>query len=1601
MGEEERERVGLSHIGTQPDTVPYSRWKDASNRECYSSFGDGGTTATVNASGDIMQLSKYIGHGHSGMFSADHQCVAEPYLVIKRTADLQNLIGQSSYDKKTTYGAHFPGLRSLFGPELAFVHNRWPRFDDVLDHDWQNIAERELLDIQDLDNLRTHLRSESSCSSKLSTSWVVIDGIVFQHCVVKNNSSNLTLDFDIQFEENMLIRDLDHLDPGYSSNKEINDNYFTFLGPQQQSWVRLHQFQQTQGGQNQKRRSNEEVTTGSVAVVVSVLIDNQLQSWSRTATNTAPDNETFPRQSDTQNNDSGAETLRDDGRPEERKNRWSHTLAPKKKVEITFAYQMYYTRDSQHEMRNSFGHVDKSLIEKARNILGGDHDPGMFNLASLFPITNEDVEILPENQSNHPNNLDGWSASRLEDPSGEISSMSPLNHLVYFTGRNLEHILSVCAIPIHSDDEGLKGLENLGVQPVALTCGDMAFHRVNTGASFFAFEFLIETARRLKQRSVADQEQAKSLLDRIQQVCIGHLLWLMSIAQETQPFAANYWVSGAKMDAMHTESWQPKDSPTDSAYQWIKIQECLNVFGHVLGEHKKDIKGRLEQSELKWREQLKLLDVKAVCAWPHAREDGTNIFRLDDHIWIWRGLRSLENIEESLQKPEDTINAWRNKTRKRAKEQKAHGSRSVQQKVIRHFTTRDEVLAKRTLAVTRSSRENRFLLHSRDTVLLYAYQWGFISAGDSNAMEVWKNAMRAQPEHEENDEFTWESALHYALSMLMALEGFSINKRPSSDMVQDSLAALTQSSSPNGLFPGLLDKTTKKDVMFHREADRDFYFHAGFEIPFILFTNAQKIIESWKPKTAPGQKSNEIDQKGLTRAIEHITQLITQQTLKDSLESNVAYAHENTRLQSQRSLLRTSRMKKSMPINLLIDAGNVVDVDDEWMYNYPGFLASEQTDALPFRLTVQKLRKSPILRGTPEELEWLNTIFGRLPNITTNSNPTRRTAAVFDIAKELKVEKVKAPKEAASLFDNTNKPRGEEEDKTPNGDPRMLDVEGLWKELCNPRTVESSKKRFVWLNSNEEDIALCCYLGSHDDEKPAISMFFDRNAKAEQFFHDETTRFLNTWETELHLSFYQLFSSHDSTSSGKGTLRGIDFTFPRNGGCTITKASIGFRFSGDFFDRFWTCHLIELTSEKRSKWDLWLKDPSDQHWISKHKAWRQRKVLELHLFERVLIALVDSTRELFKSLKKAVNLEGYGKEIFLINYKDVKYSESSGDWEDLQQSLKHISDELDRVDDMIVKWETREIDRGPERPRWTRSNETKYGGDINKLMVSSNHKVQEFRSLHLEIKSFREWLMRYQEQMRQDAAFRGSENIKFFTYVTVIFLPLGFASSVFSMSAVPEQDLVRRMVTMAIVALVITYLAIMSAPAIKSGFGQTMHKSGFSQALKHTLKLCKDSSILFRLNTRPAETEHATKVNAEDTHKESKQPSGIRQESIADEKASHLSSSDTSKGEEGSIKPGRQSYNHQHQGASDTWIWLWYIFTELPAQIVVSACDRMSRGDISIMTFFTVIIGIILLPWCFIALMAHIIIVNVADLVSMMSSTVLKQLLLHYLGDET
>lgn len=91
----------------------------------YASFGDEGLTVSVNAYGNIMQISRFVNSGPSGFLCVDSR-FAQPYYVVSR---MQH-IADASVDRQRGLGLDLLDWIGQDGrPDLGFVYDRWPRYD--------------------------------------------------------------------------------------------------------------------------------------------------------------------------------------------------------------------------------------------------------------------------------------------------------------------------------------------------------------------------------------------------------------------------------------------------------------------------------------------------------------------------------------------------------------------------------------------------------------------------------------------------------------------------------------------------------------------------------------------------------------------------------------------------------------------------------------------------------------------------------------------------------------------------------------------------------------------------------------------------------------------------------------------------------------------------------------------------------------------------------------------------------------------------------------------------------------------------------------------------------------------------------------------------------------------------------------------------------------------------------------------------------------------------------------------------------------------------------------------------------------------------------
>lgn len=944
----------------------------------------------------------------------------------------------------------------------------------------------------------------------------------------------------------------------------------------------------------------------------------------------------------------------------------------------------------------------------------------------------------------------------------------------------------------------------------------------------YALQFLREMDQYLEtQRSSSEASYVNTLQSRIRATCRQHLIWVFEstteILEETDQadgacaFAPHYWPSGQ----MISETlWLPGPSRADTPLQILKAFNGSISWGSSMNNDMRaysDIRALSPKSRetlpkrvVAWLQDLDQNDKRKRYAFARtARTDKTK-YHLVDHVRISQVLTKLKaaygydgeanEISKALERFEPEL---------------------VERHVLKRFITENPISKQRTIATSRTASETRFLFHSKDTALFHAMDsWIFSKEQPSRGekhdtwkyiMDEWRNTIECQAEHEETRELKWRKPLWYALSFILASKERQINKTSSDTILNTTGRMLFGMTSPSGLFPGYLT-SGQAPMEFNKESYRDNYWQTVFEIPYILWKYG-------KDKTAKFASAD------------------------TSQPSGLGDMDQETSMLMKKSGLMTKKMQFANS-NKLIDPRGLVEISDDWL--------QEEPEALRFG-------------SDPGFLQ---------PQDSDESNPVIKQAHDFPSSSEDVVSagwdtyhsNMNGKKSPHSFTDETGKkglivdiPRGQKWNQK--GLEEILqDNKALTKRLGRSRDVQVAKKRLIWLPKADKETAMVCCLASPPDEQYELSAFFDRHALYDKYFSDETSVTLNEWKTEFQLSFYRLAGfTNLGDFHGDDGIPKFSYVVPQSessqrramnqnevvGGMVtgVVRAAMGFRFVGDFFDRYWTCHFLEYlpgtpppknkpkesttrevvetpdpetqdASESNQRHDSddtktlskrlsslnyiqdHLEDPHTRKW---KYPWQQRKVLELLLFDEILLHIEKETKDIFNwarssVLKTSVSTEGGGSkyskeearesvlglqgvgdngqpykmaasdplnplsEAIDSAYQFVELGDSEGyfniisRWRLLEEILQTLGEDLSENLERIEEWSNRERDREPESPRWTRNDERLYRNTLRKLRIQNQRKIRNLERLNTSIQTFRDSLTGRLESIREDVS---------------------------------------------------------------------------------------------------------------------------------------------------------------------------------------------------------------------------------------------------------
>lgn len=744
----------------------------------------------------------------------------------------------------------------------------------------------------------------------------------------------------------------------------------------------------------------------------------------------------------------------------------------------------------------------------------------------------------------------------------------------------------------------------------------------------------------------------------------------------------------------------------------------------------------------------------------------------------------------------------------------------------------DLVPKKRFLACCWAGNDKpKHLWQSWASPVFEAVNAGFFRSESS--MKVWKDTLLAQRVHQE---LSWVKMGEYTLALRAAQHGQSLDRTMNSEEMRKRVCKrLLESCYSNGTFPTEVDLTTKQPT----SKWWDPVYTEIFEVPLLLLQEelrcsdmaqycslrycqikgwclfANRFIEDMKSRSKPLSLINKVLDRGGS-----VVNVSIDRDTPNTIEPEEDVDFDPDAVTKKRS--RLAKMARQSSRSIEVSRENIQDppeFEPDWLFPYPDCFASDEPAGGVDKATqIQEQAKKDL-----KQLR-LYLAYDRDPAYKVLepaiekylSHESDRDSSHFpvpDLFRNARVIDVgQSGRSRLSMVKTSS-----------------LDVEQLQSHLLGKRTVKTAKKRLTIIDFCQPEQALLLYLGSAESEKLSAASFLTRHKMRESFTRDHAHKEVNLWVTELHLGFYKKVIITSEYSNPEPLLAGTIFEGPekssafpgepRSSSKRLQKGAIGWRFSGDLHDRRWTSTVLAFVPDRTGCED-WI---TCEDFEINRKFHGQRKIIEARLFSDMIKTIDVSTREILRDLNTVLD-EGDGG-IYQGNTErydpfsesfDQSYSRSKL-FLQLSDFLGHLDDTFRDIMDTIESYTDREKQR-PVQPRWSIEDEIKYRPELRRWDQQGKKNVALLRSLRNEIMTKKSRAQHLRESLHADMQLREArlqartaEDVRLFTYVTIIFLPISFSASLFSMQQAPGNNVVGTFAKVALVALVTTLVILFNA----------------------------------------------------------------------------------------------------------------------------------------------------------------------------------------------
>ncbi|OAP60362.1 hypothetical protein AYL99_05364 [Fonsecaea erecta] len=1364
-------------------------------------FGDQGTIGYISEDGELVMMTKYLDVGNTGMVTAAAQ-VSEAVLVMVLGEQLSATAG----------GIGLRPYHYIDDPRVEFVHDRWPRVSFIL----QEIAQ-------------------------VTVQYIVQDGCVIQQYVVKSLSD----------EPQELVFRID-MDIGLWPTSHVRQQYDVY------------------------------------------------------------DNSDMTLESDPED-----PVVRRKGEP---KPKPGFDFPSPSIGELVLSFALFEDGKAinvEFESSNLFAYYTIELSENQTHEL-----TAKYHLGAKESGIEPDVDIQKY--------VDVCSFLTQESEQYGSWNWDPKDVSGFVLRRTLEHILSVCAVPMAR--EGEKSAL------IAITDGEMLDPTLLYSSPFRFLTRMSELLKSDTKNTIADPKLKDYLQRRIKHTCIGALRWWYDHAEVDDDggwFQTPYFISGKRMPG-----------PPEPGRFLTPLIEMFHEFITAFPEEQTLVEKSLQQKQVTcflegvWKQRHKASKLwidkeisHSIDWYDHDYNDNNEIklphYSLVFLICLWRSLRFLQKICETrelestpnrgvssriklpsapptpavstqkrnlsitsidmdprqliaqegggshsdpknteMQDPLEELNKRMNEELDDCRKEindclQRLDPAAIRSKIFERFIftppatnpdsdSRGENSA--WIAVCRSARSliPRSDFHRSDYRLSDAVNWGFFDDESGGLLPAWVETVKLQ-DKTDND---WDSPIYYAFAISRSdQEHLDSGSDPTGEGGKNSLAA-RDGSILDGKQQRSTNSTLERDksvtdtsggsessskVVTFEDKDKEspsrvqYFRHTLLRSALSSGLLAHDLDVSRRPVQVVYPFQPELRYEAAYRLLASDFKAILPRTQKlvvsrlDILE--VDKDDKQTRRdkedlsEERRKALKRKRKARTGKMPIISQAGEkrIVEYPElEWLYHeMPCFRERDKVD-------IRGQESSPSDRALPKTLR---TELEKLRKLTVQNEGEVEQPTVDDL-KALAID----------VRRNTNM-------------RAVPNMKQLWKEsllkdsseldnfLRDTRTRDEAKKRLIMLYSPTNYSVLVVYARCPPSEQSSIARFIKRHAKFSNMASKATSRLANLWTTELHISFFKIFSREITLDNQEAEFVNLSSNYRLDGPSKshfLCRATRSFRTVGDMYDRSWTCWVLSAVPEEKtdsdeevSPWEYSSDDDSAggkklpwNKWMSiaNDEFHHQRTVLEIRLFEKIAKEALASTKAVLHTVDEYLNHQvirfppGASNSSFIFGSK-----RNLEMYAQIIALLKGFQNNSEAINKAAKDWN----EGGPqasEKPRWSKSDEAKYGTKLSQESGRSRRTIddlleqsEKIRNKILEVERANERTISELSVNLTIVQSRTDENVRLFTYATVIFLPLGFSSSLFSMGGSPSHTTIRAFAVTVFVVLVVTVMMLMNVKSFAWG----------------------------------------------------------------------------------------------------------------------------------------------------------------------------------------